>query len=284
MLAVTKIAEPTSLGMNNERFMSILTLDDKSSLKSIEIDNTSMDDSSLDTLPSSTSNALQLLRIKSCTRLSQRGILTLANNCRYLRELSLSYSLLSEELLLALSTEHHVRLEILRVDAHPETKPFPKIGEKAWTTLANHLPDLNFILLSYLTEEEDYEALLASHIPVTHLYFGEITTSRILSRIGKHCPRLVELVIGAHGPSLLDHALISIAKGCPKLSAVGLGDCELTCSGFVEFAALCGQRLHTLYVLETSLLDDSNFDITEASARVSKLLGRTWTPEYVPLW
>jgi hypothetical protein len=48
------------------------------------------------------------------------GIVALADHCRCLRELSLSYTLLSDELLLALSSERHVRLEFLRLDVHTD--------------------------------------------------------------------------------------------------------------------------------------------------------------------
>lgn len=74
------------------------------------------------------------------------GIKALVNYCRYLQELSLSYSLLSDELLLALSSEKQVQLETLRLEVHPETKPLPRVSDKAWFTFSSHLPNINLIL------------------------------------------------------------------------------------------------------------------------------------------
>lgn len=84
------------------------------------------------------------------------------------------------------------------------------------------------IRLTYITDEDCFAPLLASYVPVTHLYFGSDVPAAVVSRIGKYCPRLVELVVSAHSPGPIDQALISAARGCPRLAAVGLGDCELS--------------------------------------------------------
>lgn len=78
-----------------------------------------------------------------------------------------------------------------------------------------------------MIEEDDQKLLFTSHVPVTHLYLGD-TSESIISRISEQCPRLIELVIAAYGPSPIDRFLISVAKSCMRLSAVGLGDCEIT--------------------------------------------------------
>ena len=57
----------------------------------------------------------------------------------------------------------------------------------------------------------------------------------------------------------------------------------LSCSGLLEFVTLCAKRLRILYVWETSLIEDSELDVTKLSKNVSLLLGRTWVPEYIPL-
>lgn len=56
------------------------------------------------------------------------------------------------------------------------------------------------------------------------------------------------------------------------------------CTGFVKFVELCSKRLQVLYVWETSLLEDSNYDLTQLISTVSTLLGRSWQPEYIPVW
>jgi len=79
-----------------------------------------------------------------------------------------------------------------------------------------------------MTDDDDQKLLFISHIPVTHLYLGDITSESIMSRISMQCPRLIELVIAAYGSGPIDQFLISMAKSCSRLSAVGLGDCEIT--------------------------------------------------------
>ncbi|XP_032667813.1 F-box/LRR-repeat protein 3-like [Odontomachus brunneus] len=230
------------------------------------------------------SKTLHLLRIKGSLRLSPEGIFVLADHCRWLRELSLSYSLLSDELLLALCSMKQIHLETLQVEAYPEVRPLPRISEKAWSAFSNHLPNINLVLLSYMTDDDDQKLLFTTHVPVTHLYLGDTPSQATISRISEQCPRLIELVIAAYGSGPIDRFLISMAKSCAQLSAVGLGDCEITCSGLARFVALCARRLQALHVAETSLIEDAEFDITKVSANVSSLLGRTWVPEYVPLW
>lgn len=85
-----------------------------------------------------------------------------------------------------------------------------------------------FHRLSYMTNDNDQKLLFTSHIPVTHLYLGDTISESIMSRISKQCPRLIELVIAAYGPGPIDQFLISMAKNCSQLSAIGLGDCETT--------------------------------------------------------
>lgn len=79
-----------------------------------------------------------------------------------------------------------------------------------------------------MTKEDDFENIIASHIPVTHLYLGDSTPSSVVAKIADNCPRLIELVIGAYASDTLDQILESTAKGCPELSALALGECEIT--------------------------------------------------------
>lgn len=86
----------------------------------------------------------------------------------------------------------------------------------------------HFARLSYMTDDDDQKLLFASHVPVTHLYLGDVPSQATISRISEQCPRLIELVIAAYGSGPIDRFLISMAKSCTQLSAVGLGDCEVT--------------------------------------------------------
>ncbi|XP_012144439.1 F-box/LRR-repeat protein 3 [Megachile rotundata] len=275
MLALMKTAKPTFLEIDNDKFETIMKISNKDTIEQKK------ECSSNDADPSKT---LQLLRVKGFPRLLPEGIQALVSYCRYLQELSLSYSLISDDLLLALSAEKQIQLETLRLEAHPETKPLPRVSDKAWFTFSSSLPNINLVLLSYMTNDDDQTPLIAPCVPITHLYFGEAPSEATVLCIGYQCPRLVELVIAAYGPDLLDHALLSIADGCPRLNAVGLGDCEVTCSGLLEFVTRCAKRLQVLYVWETALVEDSDLDVATVSKNVSLLLGRTWVPEYIPLY
>lgn len=79
-----------------------------------------------------------------------------------------------------------------------------------------------------MTNEDDQSPLFAPYVPITHLYFGETPSETMILHIGYQCPRLVELVIAAYGSGLLDRPLLFVAEHCPRLSAVALGDCEIT--------------------------------------------------------
>ncbi|XP_053994220.1 F-box/LRR-repeat protein 3-like isoform X2 [Hylaeus anthracinus] len=273
MLALMGNTKPAFLEIDNDKFKTIMKISNDDSIEQKKNHSDEDEDS----------KTLQLLRIKGFPRLLPEGIQALVNYCRYLRELSLSYSFLSDELLLALSSEKEMQLGTLRLEAHPETKPFPRISDTAWFTFSNHLPNINLVLLSYMTNEVDQSPLFAPYVPITHLYFGEAPSEATMLRISCLCPRLIELVVAAYGPETLDRALLSVAQGCPRLNAVGLGDCEITCSGLLEFVTVCAKRLRILYVWETSLIDDSDLDVAKVSKKVSSLLGRTWVPEYIPL-
>ncbi|KAK3920303.1 F-box/LRR-repeat protein 21 [Frankliniella fusca] len=103
-----------ALDPDEQRLVSALTLvlgHSSPSLRALAVDHTLVDDPSLQALGSSSAASLQLLRCKGCPRLSPGGVLALVDHCRCLRELSLSYTLLSDDLLNALSSERHVCLE-----------------------------------------------------------------------------------------------------------------------------------------------------------------------------
>lgn len=277
MLALISTSKSAYLDIDNEGFNTVLTLSNEKTTVEQKKERQGIEDNAL-------AKSLQLLRIRTSPSLLPEGILTLVNHCRCLRELSLSYSLLSDELLMALCTEEQVELETLRIEAHSETRPLPIVSEKAWTTFAARFPNINLVLLSYIIEEDEHETIFASRLPVTHLYFGEAPSELIASRIHEHCPRLVELVIAAYGPELIDDVLISVARSCPRLSAIGLGDCEISCAALLDFVAICADRLKILYIRETSLIEDTELDVLKVAAKVSSLLGHTWVPEYIPLW
>ncbi|KAI7801424.1 putative F-box/LRR-repeat protein 3 [Triplophysa rosa] len=228
-------------------------MDLSQSLSSIKIDDTPINDPSLKVLVANNSDMLKLLKMSSCPQVSPAGILCVADQCHGLRELALNYHLLSDELLLALSSEKHVHLEHLRIDVVSENP-----GENP----------------PFFREET----------PVTHLYFGRAVSKDMLGRIWLNCPHLVELVVCANGLEPLDEELIRIAERCKSLTAIGLGKCEVTCSGFMEFVKMCGGRLSQLSIMEEVLIPDNTYNIEQTHREVSEHLGRIWFPDRMPTW
>lgn len=120
-------------------------------------------------------------------------MLALVDNCRCLRELSISYTLLSDDLVQALSSERHVCLEVLRVDVHSEADsaagsagaagsaaaPRP-ISAASWRALVAHSPQLNLVMYLFSVSDESFDNLFTSYLPVTHLYFGDYVPSSVL--------------------------------------------------------------------------------------------------------
>lgn len=102
--------------------------------------------------------------------------------------------------------------------------------------------------------------------------------------MGAYCPRLVELVVGANGNSVIDKQLLDIATNCQQLSSLGLAECQVTCSALVRLVEVCGPRLTQLVVMEECLVEDSAHDLASTCASVSRVLGRDWSPEFVPMW
>ncbi|XP_029135663.1 F-box/LRR-repeat protein 3 isoform X2 [Labrus bergylta] len=269
-------------------FVSALTVVfvNSKSLSSIKIDDTPVDDPSLKVLVANNSDTLKLLKMSSCPHVSPAGILCVADQCHGLRELALNYHLLSDELLLALSSEKHVHLEHLRIDVvseNPGQTHFHTIKRSSWEALVRHSPKVNIVMYFFLYEEE-FEPFFREETPVTHVYFGRAVSKEMLGRIGLNCPRLVELVVCANGLQPLDEELIRIAERCKSLTAIGLGECEVTCSGFVEFVKMCGGRLTQLSIMEEVLIPDSSYNMEQIHSEVSKHLGRIWFPDMMPTW
>ncbi|XP_033984464.1 F-box/LRR-repeat protein 3 isoform X2 [Trematomus bernacchii] len=249
-LGLISTARPSFMEVPKSHFISALTVVfvNSKSLSSLKIDDTPVDDPSLKVLVANNSDTLKLLKMSSCPHVSPAGILCVADQCHGLRELALNYHLLSDDLLLALSSEKHVHLEHLRIDV------------------------------------DEFGPFFNEEIPVTHLYFGLSVSKEVLGRVGLHCPRLVELVVCANGLRPLDEELIRIAKHCTQLSAIGLGECEVSCSAFVEFVKMCGRRLSQLSIMEEVLIPDHKYSLDEIHWEVSKHLGRVWFPDTMPIW
>ncbi|NWW36578.1 FBXL3 protein, partial [Panurus biarmicus] len=245
-----------------------------------------IDDPSLKVLVANNSDTLKLLKMSSCPHVSPAGILCVADQCHGLRELALNYHLLSDELLLALSSEKHVRLEHLRIDVvseNPGQTQFHTIQKSSWDAFIKHSPKVNLVMYFFLYEEE-FDPFFRYETPVTHLYFGRSVSKDVLGRVGMTCPRLVELVVCANGLRPLDEELICIAERCKYLSAVGLGECEVSCSAFVEFVKMCGGRLSQLSIMEEVLIPDQKYSLEQIHWEVSKHLGRVWFPDMMPTW
>ncbi|XP_050000092.1 F-box/LRR-repeat protein 21 isoform X3 [Alexandromys fortis] len=256
------------------------------SFSSVKIGDAPVDDPSLKILVANSSDTLRLLKMSSCPHVSSDGILCVADHYRGLRELALNYYILSDELLLALSRETHVNLQHLRIDVvseNPGQIQFHPIKKRSWDALMKHSPGVSVVMYFFLYEEE-LETFFQEETPVTHVYFGRSVSRAILGRIGVHCPRLVELVVCANGLQPLDSELIGIAEHCQNLTALGLSECEVSCSAFVEFVRLCGRRLTQLSIMEEVLVPDDNYTPDEVHAEVSKHLGRVWFPDVMPIW
>lgn len=103
-------------------------------------------------------------------------------------------------------------------------------------------------------------------------------SKEILHQIRLNCPRLVELVVCTNGLEPLNEESIRIAERCKSLTAIGLGECEVSCSGFEEFVKVCGGRLTQLSIMEEVLITDSTYNMEQIHSEVSKHLGRMWFP------
>uniref|UniRef100_A0A673N801 F-box domain-containing protein n=1 Tax=Sinocyclocheilus rhinocerous TaxID=307959 RepID=A0A673N801_9TELE len=279
-------ARPSFMELPKSHFISALTVVfvNSKSLSSLKIDDTPVDDPSLKVLVANNSDTLKLLKMSSCPHVSPAGILCVADQCHGLRELALNYHLLSDELLLALSSEKHVPLEHLRIDVVSEN-PGQQFHTKksSWDAMVRHSPKFNLVMYFFLYEDE-FGPFFRDEIPVTHLYFGRSVSKEVLGRVGMNCPRLVELVVCANGLRPLDEELIRIAERCQHLSAIGLGECEVSCSAFVEFVKMCGRRLSQLSIMEEVLIPDHKYSLDEIHWEVSKHLGRVWFPDMMPTW
>ncbi|XP_023473428.2 LOW QUALITY PROTEIN: putative F-box/LRR-repeat protein 21 [Equus caballus] len=287
-LDLISMANPSFMNVSKSHFVSALTLVfvNSKSLSSIKIEGTPVDDPSLKILVANNSDTLTLLKMSSCPYVSSDGILCVADHCQGLRELALNYYILSDELLLALSSETHVNLEHLRIDVvseNPGQIKFHSIKKQSWDALIKHSPGVNVVMYFFLYEEE-FETFFTEESPVTHLYFGRSVSKAVLGRIGPNCPRLVELVVCANGLQTLDNELICIAQHCKNLTALGLSACEVRCSALVEFVRLCGRRLAQLSVMEEVLTPDGDYGLDKIHTEVSKYLGRTWFPDVMPVW
>ncbi|KAK5620389.1 F-box/LRR-repeat protein 3 [Crenichthys baileyi] len=128
------------MDVSQAHFVSALTVVfvNCKSLSSIKIDDTPVDDPSLKVLVANNSDTLKLLKMSSCPHVSPADILCVADQCHGLRELALNYHLLSDELLLALSSEKHVHLEHLRINVineNPSQTHFHTIKRSSWEAL-----------------------------------------------------------------------------------------------------------------------------------------------------
>lgn len=211
------------------------------------------------------------------------GILCVADHCQGLRELALNYYILSDELLLALSSETHVNLEHLRIDVvseNPGQIEFHSIKKPSWDALIKHSPGVNVVMYFFLYEEE-FETFFREETPVTHLYFGRSVSKAVLGWISLTGQRFVESVACADGLQTLDE-LTRIGQHCKTLTAVGLSECEASCRAFTELVGLCGKRLTQLSVMEEVLIPD-DFTLEGIHTEVSKYLGSIWFLDVMPV-
>ncbi|XP_055980798.1 F-box/LRR-repeat protein 21-like [Sorex fumeus] len=287
-LRLISMAKPSFMKMSKSHFVSALTVVFVNSklLSSIKFEDTPVDDTSSKILVANYNDTLRLLKMGSCPNVSSDGILCVVDHCQGLRELALDYYILTDELLLALSSKTHVHLEHLRIDVvseYPGQIEFHSIKKQSWDALIKNSPGVNVVMYFFLYEEE-FETFFREETPVTHLYFGCSVSKAVLGWVGLNCPRLIELVLSANGLQMLDDELICIGEYCRNLTALGLSGCEVSCSAFIEFVKLCGRKLTHLSVMEEVLIPDAHYSLSEIHTEVSKHLGEMWFPEGMPLW
>lgn len=79
-----------------------------------------------------------------------------------LRDLALNYHLLSDEFLLALSTERHINLEHVPIDVvseNPSQTHCHTLKKSSWEALVRNSPKVNIVLYFFPYKEEFEEAL-----------------------------------------------------------------------------------------------------------------------------
>ncbi|KAG5833105.1 hypothetical protein ANANG_G00272340 [Anguilla anguilla] len=256
-LGLISTARPSFMELPKSHFISALTVVfvNSKSLSSLKIDDTPVDDPSLKVLVANNSDTLKLLKMSSCPHVSPA--------------------------VPRVHLEHLCTWSIGVVSENPGQTHFHAIKKSSWDAMVRHSPKFNLVMYFFLYEDE-FGPFFRYEIPVTHLYFGRSVSKDVLGRVGMTCPRLVELVVCANGLRPLDEELIRIAERCQQLSAIGLGECEVSCSAFVEFVKMCGRRLSQLSIMEEVLIPDHKYSLDEIHWEVSKHLGRVWFPDMMP--
>ena len=215
-------------------------------------------------------------------------MLHVADTCRQLHELNINYIHVSDDLLLALSREEHVKLKHLCVNVICEDNETSVehhvIKKESWAALTKHSPGTILSMCFFVLHDTDYSTFFTYEMPATHVYFGRSVSRDVLIRIGQNCPKLQELVVCANGNQPLDEPIVTIASKCKQLHSLGLGECEVSCSCLVEVARLCGERLTELFIREEVVIEDDAYDMDSMTAKVSQYLGRTWSVECMPFW
>uniref|UniRef100_A0A8C3T514 Uncharacterized protein n=1 Tax=Chelydra serpentina TaxID=8475 RepID=A0A8C3T514_CHESE len=182
-----------------------------------------------------------------------------------LRQLAWNYYKLSDELLLAPSHEKHVNLEHLCIDVvseNPGQIEFHTIKKQSWDALVKHTPKVNIVIYFFLYKEE-FDTFFKEKTLVT----------------------LIKLVVCANGLLPLNDELICIAECCKNLTAMGLGECEVTCRDFIEFVRMRGARLTLLSIMEEVLIPDNGYNLDQIHSEISKHHGRMWFPDMrLPDW
>ncbi|XP_070552508.1 F-box/LRR-repeat protein 21-like [Ptychodera flava] len=288
-LVLMSAARPSFQLVSQDHFVSALTVVfvNSRALSSLAIDDTPVDDPSLKVLVANSRDTLTLLKMNSCPHVSPAGILCVADYCHGLHELVLNYNHLTDELLMALSSEEHVKLKHLRIDvATEETNDAlsHRISRESWVAISKHSPDLNLVMYFFVTKNEHFDPFFEVETPVTHLYFCRSVAKAVIARVGENSPKLQELVICANGNCPLDEEVVKIARNCNNLSSLGLSECELSCSALVEVSQICGPKLIELFVMEDVLNEDDMYDRETAYITISNYLGRFWVPDCVPCW
>lgn len=144
------------------------------------------------------------------------GILCVADQCHWLRELALSYYLLSDELLLALSSEKHIHLEHLRIA----------------DTLSHHQKNQLGGFGPTLTQGQHRHVFLP--------YMRSLSPSSARRLLSPTCTLAGQLLKRCW--AVLDWTALGLQPlddRCKSLTAIRVSECEVTCIGFMEFVKMC---------------------------------------------
>ena len=115
------------------------------------------------------------------------GMLHVADRCRQLHELTINYMHVSDDLLLALSREEHVKLKHLCVNIICEDNETSiehhVIKKDSWDALTRHSPGTILSMCFFVLHDKDFSTFFTYEMPATHVYFGRTHCAYIIGML-----------------------------------------------------------------------------------------------------